>query len=146
MSSLPRKSKTTAPTPLRCFSTTPLAFRKSHKVKAAPPPPPVDSFGRAVDDSDVFEFSSLQAKILKATEHFTHQLSQLRAGGRFNPEQLEDLRVQLKEKGEGGKVSTPKLKDLAQVVAKGRNVSVICHEEDVSLALHCRYNPPSDVE
>jgi ribosome recycling factor len=60
-------------------------------------------------------------------------LSQLRAGGRFNPEQLEELKVQVKEKGEGGKVMSIKIKDLAQVVAKGRNVSVICHEEDVKL-------------
>jgi ribosome recycling factor len=123
--------KTPSPTSWRSFSTTYPALKKS-KGKAAPPPPPVDSFGRAVDDTDAFDFSGLQAKILKATEHFTHQLSQLRAGGRFNPEQLEDLKVQLNEKGDGGKVSTTKLKDLAQIIAKGRNVSVICHEEDVS--------------
>jgi ribosome recycling factor len=119
--------------PRRSFSTTTVLLKKSNKGKSAPPSPPVDSSSRAVDENDAFDFSTLQSKILKATEQFTHQLSQLRAGGRFNPEQLEDLKVQVKEKGEGGKIASIKLKDLAQVVAKGRNVNIVCHEEDVRL-------------
>jgi len=52
-------------------------------------------------------------------------LSQLRQGGRFNPQVLENLRVQLKQ---GGAV---KLGDLAQVVPKGRIVQVVVGEQEV---------------
>lgn len=119
--------------PQRSFSSTAPALKKSKsKAKSEAPLPEKPNLAEqttAVDDA--YDFSGLQAKILKATEYLTHQLAQLRAGGRFNPEVLEELKVPLKAAKEGGKVGTTKVKDLAQVVAKGRTVSVICHEEDV---------------
>ena len=59
-------------------------------------------------------------------EKLTHELSQLRSGGRFNPDKIEALKVTLEN--DGGK-RTERVKDLAQVIAKGRNVQVLCHEE-----------------
>lgn len=76
---------------------------------------------------EAFDFSGLETKILKATEHLSHELSQLRAGGRFNPELVENLQVQL-DKDSSQKV---KLKDIAQVVPKGRFVHIILSEEAV---------------
>jgi ribosome recycling factor len=77
----------------------------------------------AVDDA--YDFSSLEANILKAIEHLTHNLSQLRAGGRFNPDNLEVLKV----KPIKGSNETARLSDLAQVVPRGRVISVIVGEE-----------------
>jgi ribosome recycling factor len=56
-------------------------------------------------------------------------LAQLRAGGRFNPEKIEELRVQFNDSE--GKKKTARLGELAQVAAKGRNISVVVHEPDV---------------
>ncbi|KAF2420323.1 ribosome recycling factor [Tothia fuscella] len=118
----------------RPFSSTIPSLKKKDKGHAkadlAPPSSKPGIGEKEAATEGAFDFSGLQSKILKATEHLAHQLSQLRAGGRFNPEQLEELKVQLKVTGEGGKGPTTKVKDLAQVVVKGRNVSVICHEED----------------
>jgi hypothetical protein len=63
--------------------------------------------------------------VLKALEHLTHQLSELRSGARFNTDALERLHVKLKT-GESLLV-----KDLAQVVIKGRFVNVILSDEEV---------------
>jgi ribosome recycling factor len=123
----------------RSFTITAPTLKKAKiQAKSEAPLPKKSGVGEkstAVDDA--FDFSGLQSKIQKATEHLTHQLAQLRAGGRFNPEKLEELNVQLKASKDESKATTSKLKDLAQVVAKGRTVSIICHEEDVrsSLAL-----------
>jgi len=68
----------------------------------------------------------LESSILKSLEKLTHELSQLRSGGRFNPDKIEALKVTLQD--DNGK-RTERLKDLAQVVAKGRNVQVLCHDE-----------------
>jgi ribosome recycling factor len=61
-------------------------------------------------------------------ERLTHDLSQLRAGGRFNPEKIESLKVTLQD-GDNNR-STERIRDLAQVIAKGRNVQVLVHDED----------------
>jgi ribosome recycling factor len=61
-------------------------------------------------------------------ERLTHELSQLRAGGRFNPEKIEVLKVTLQH-SDGGNKRTERVKDLAQVIAKGRNVQVLVHDE-----------------
>ena len=81
--------------------------------------------GTSVDDA--YDFSELEASILKAMEKLTRELSQLRAGGRFNPEKIEALKVTI-EDGSGNK-RTEKIADLAQVIAKGRNVQVLVHDE-----------------
>lgn len=87
--------------------------------------------GAAVAAEDPSDFSALEADIAAAVERLKDDLSKLRAGGRFNPEVLENLRVQ-PEKSSNAKV---KLGDLAQVVPKGRTVQVIVGEKDVSAVL-----------
>jgi ribosome recycling factor len=79
----------------------------------------------AVGSEDPFDFSALESDINDAVEKLKTDLSQLRQGGRFNPQVLESLRVQLKQ---GGPV---KLGDLAQVVPKGRVVQVVVGEQEV---------------
>ena len=61
-------------------------------------------------------------------ERLKNDLSKLRAGGRFNPEVVENLRVQL----EKGNSKTIKLSDVAQVIPKGRTVQILVGEKDVS--------------
>jgi len=79
----------------------------------------------------VFDFSPLETKILEAIERLTHDLSKLRAGGRFNPENLETLKVSL---GKAGSKENVKLGDLAQVIPRGRNISVVVGDVDVWFA------------
>lgn len=78
---------------------------------------------------DPSDFSALEADIAAAVERLKDDLSKLRAGGRFNPEVLENLRVAPDKTAATKKV---KLSDLAQVVPKGRTVQVMVGEKDVS--------------
>ena len=64
-------------------------------------------------------------------EGLTHELAKLRAGGRFNPEVIENLRVTL-VKGSG---ATERLGDIAQVIAVGRRVKVVVGEKEVGCHL-----------
>ena len=57
----------------------------------------------------------------------THQLAELRSGGRFNPRILEDLHVVVDKKSN----ETMRLGDIAQVVSRGRHVNIIMSDEDV---------------
>ena len=70
----------------------------------------------------------LETDIKKCIERLKEDLSKLRAGGRFNPDVLESLRVTARK----GSSETFKLGDLAQVVPKGRIVQVIVGEQEVS--------------
>lgn len=86
----------------------------------------------AVGSEDPFDFSTLSAGIDKSLEKLTTDLGKLRTGGRFNPEILEAVRVQLLKDEKG----TERLGDLAQVLPKGgRSVMVLVGEKDVSLLI-----------
>jgi ribosome recycling factor len=91
--------------------------------------PPVTDASRRTPTDEAFDFSTLESGILKALEKLTRDLSQLRSGGRFNPDVVENLKVQL---GKAGSKETVRLKDLAQVVPKGRLLNVIVGEKEVS--------------
>lgn len=115
--------------PSRSFATTPTLLKKGGKAareekQAAAQKDP--SGGSASEDPS--DFTALENEISQALERLKEDLSKLRAGGRFNPEVLEALRVQ-PDKASNTKV---KLGDLAQVVPKGRTVQVIVGEKDVS--------------
>ncbi|OCK73817.1 ribosome recycling factor [Lepidopterella palustris CBS 459.81] len=90
--------------------------------------PPVRDTSPRTPTDEAYDLSMLESGILKAIERLTHDLSQLRSGGRFNPDVVENLKVQL-GKGGGGK-EVVRLKDLAQVVPKGRLLNVIVGEKD----------------
>lgn len=74
--------------------------------------------------------AELESSILKAIEKLTHDLAQLRSGGRLNPEIVESLKVQLGTAGQGKE--TVRLGDIAQVVPRGRVLNVICGDDAVS--------------
>lgn len=75
---------------------------------------------------DPFDFSALETDIANSIEKLKNDLSKLRAGGRFNPEVVESLRVQPDKNNK----QTFKLSDLAQVIPKGRTVQVLVGETD----------------
>lgn len=79
-------------------------------------------------DPSPYDFAVLETEIANAHERLKTDLSKLRAGGRFNPEVLENLRVQPQKHDK----QTLKLSDLAQVIPKGRTVQVLVGELDVS--------------
>lgn len=87
------------------------------------PPGPAIAPSTATDE--LYDFSTLEAQILKAIERLTHKLSELRAGGRFNPSLLEEVRVTL-DKGAGAGATVG---ELAQVIPRGRTITVIVGEE-----------------
>lgn len=114
----------------RAFSISPRPLKKNKRQSSptSDPEPQDAPAARKAPTDDVYDFSNLEAGILKAMERLTHNLSELRAGGRFNPNIIESLNVTLPKGG-----GTAKLRDLAQVVPRGRNITVVVGEEDVSL-------------
>ncbi|EED16011.1 ribosome recycling factor, putative [Talaromyces stipitatus ATCC 10500] len=77
---------------------------------------------------DPFNFSQLQTGISDALTRLKEDLQKLRSGGRFNPEVIEQLRVNLVK----GSNETVRLSEVAQVVPKGgRAVTIIVGEEDL---------------
>lgn len=95
--------------------------------------PPVNNAGAATPTDEAYDVSGLESQILKAIEKLTHDLSQLRGGGKLNPEVVESLSVQLGTKGgpDGHGKETVRLGDIAQVVPRGRVLNVVCGEEAV---------------
>ncbi|MCJ1302324.1 Heat shock protein ssb1, partial [Hypocenomyce scalaris] len=73
-------------------------------------------------DVDPFDFSELESGIQKALERLKDELGKLRAGGRFNPEVVEALRVELRN---GEAKETVRLRDLAQVLPRGGRTVVV---------------------
>ncbi|KAF2136218.1 uncharacterized protein K452DRAFT_302950 [Aplosporella prunicola CBS 121167] len=115
----------------RLFSTSRALAKKSGKANLSharsDSSPPVAEAGSATPTDEAYDLSTLEAAILRAIEALTHELAELRAGGRFNPEHLEKLRVTLK--GASGK-DTVRLGELAQVIPKGRVLGVVVGDED----------------
>jgi ribosome recycling factor len=90
--------------------------------------PPVTEATASTPTDQAYDLSILESNILKAMEKLTHDLSQLRSGGRFNPDVVESLKVLV---GKGDGKETTRVKELAQVVPKGRVLSVIVGEKEV---------------
>ncbi|EQL31399.1 ribosome recycling factor [Blastomyces dermatitidis ATCC 26199] len=84
-----------------------------------------------LDGDDPFGFSQLENDIAGAVQRLKDDISKLRAGGRFNPEAIETLRVAV-SKGDGkGSKETVKLGELAQVIPKGgRMLTILVGEEE----------------
>jgi ribosome recycling factor len=60
-------------------------------------------------------------------EYLTGELSELKSGGKFNPKVLESLEVATDKSGH----ETKKLRELAQLVAKGRAINIILYDQSV---------------
>ena len=122
----PWKPKQRLPSRHRSFSSTPISFKKKLKADREQAEEAAESSGGV---EDPFDFSSLEAGIDKVLKKLEHDLSKLRTGGRFNPETLENLRVQLSKDNK----RTERLGDLAQVLPKGgRSVMILVGEKEVS--------------
>jgi ribosome recycling factor len=89
----------------------------------------VSNPGQPTTTDEAYDVSGLESQILKAMERLTHDLSQLRGGGKLNPEVVESLKVQLGTAGHGKE--SVKLGDIAQVIPRGRTLNVVCGEEAV---------------
>lgn len=85
--------------------------------------------GSEPSSDDPYDFTTLEADIANALEKLKNDLSKLRAGGRFNPEVMENLRVQPDKNSD----QTVRLSDVAQVIPKGRTVQVLVGEKDVRI-------------
>jgi ribosome recycling factor len=117
----------------RYFSQTSLLLKKGGKAAKQA----ARLSGAEVEVEDPHDFSTLEMGIKKALNKLQEDLSKLRTGGRFNPEFLESVRVQLKKEDK----LTIRLGDLAQVVPKGgRSIVVLAGEADVSGELNQRFN------
>jgi ribosome recycling factor len=128
-----------SPPSYRPFSTSQTLQKKAGKANKAnartDSSPPVTEPGAPTPTDDAFDLSGLESQILKSIERLTHELSQLRGGGRMNPEIIESLKVQLGTAGKDGKgKETVKLGDITQVVPRGRVLNVICGEAEVCRA------------
>ncbi|EMC95201.1 hypothetical protein BAUCODRAFT_123670 [Baudoinia panamericana UAMH 10762] len=107
----------------RAFTSTTCLYKKGGK--AARDEKQASSRDVAGSD-DPFNFSMLEADVAATIERLKNDLSKLRAGGRFNPEVLENLRVQPDKSSQ----QTVKLSDLSQVIPKGRTVQIVVGEKD----------------
>lgn len=119
--------------PARSFSLSFPRHKKAGKANKAHAKtegtPPVNNTGAATPTDEAYDVSGLETQILKAIEKLTHELSQLRSGGKMNPDIIETLKVQLGTAGHGKE--SVKLGDIAQVVPRGRVLNVVCGEEAV---------------
>ena len=82
----------------------------------------------SAEGDDPLDTSDLQDGIHDALDRLRDKIAGLRAGGRFDPQLVEDLRVTVNKK----QAATAKLADLAQVIPKrGRSLAVIVGQEEV---------------
>ncbi|KAJ4403703.1 ribosome-recycling factor [Didymella pomorum] len=116
---------------LRSFAKYPPLWKKAGKANKShaksDSSPPVNQPGGPTPTDEIYDMSELEASILKAIEKLTHDLAQLRSGGRLNPDIVESLKVQLGTAGHGKE--TVRLGDIAQVVPRGRVLNVICGDD-----------------
>jgi ribosome recycling factor len=117
----------------RSFSASTTLYKKAGKANKAhartDSSPPVNNAGALTATDEAYDVSGLESQILKAIEKLTHELSQLRSGGKLNPDIVESLKVQLGTAGHGKE--SVRLGDIAQVVPRGRVLNVVCGEEAV---------------
>ncbi|KAF2994157.1 hypothetical protein E8E13_000436 [Curvularia kusanoi] len=116
---------------LRKFSKYPPLWKKAGKANKShaksDSSPPVNTTGGPTPTDEIYDMSELESSILKAMEKLTHDLAQLRSGGRLNPDIVESLKVTLGTSTTGKE--TVRLGDIAQVVPRGRVFNVICGDD-----------------
>lgn len=125
-STLSQSTAPKAPIAHRNFSSSPSLYKK--KTKADREKDDDSSSSAPAEVEDPSDFSALQDGIKKALAKLDNDLSKLRTGGRFNLELLESVRVNLVK----GSKATERLGDLAQVLPKGRIVTILVGEHEVS--------------
>ncbi|KAF2235010.1 ribosome recycling factor [Viridothelium virens] len=83
--------------------------------------------GEIAGTEDPYDFAVLNRGIEESMSQLTADLDKLRPGGRFNPEILEAVTVAL---GKGNSGHKQKLGSLAQIVPKGRTLTVFVEDQD----------------
>ncbi|KAI9811354.1 MAG: hypothetical protein M1827_005514 [Pycnora praestabilis] len=129
------------------FSTSPKLLKKGGKQNNKNHDPHIaESPSSTAEATDIlFDYTTLETSIQKAVDRLKEELSKLRAGGRFNPEIIENLRVSLKGKVTG-QSETMKLGELAQVVPRGgRTVIVMVGDKDVNSLSLIQFTAPSNL-
>lgn len=116
----------------RSFSTTQWLSKKGGKAARAEK----QETATATSSGDPSDFTVLNEEIQAAIARLKDDLSKLRAGGRFNPEVLENLRVHPDKNNS----QTVRLSDVAQVIPRGRTVQILVGENEVRSASKGRYN------
>lgn len=111
---------------MRSFSTSQSLYKKGGKAAREDKQASGKSSKEAATSDDPSDFTALESDIATPIERLKNDLSKLRAGGRFNPEVLENLRVQPDKTSN----QTVKLSDLAQVIPKGRTVQILVGEKE----------------
>lgn len=126
--------------PSHPFTSTSRLTKKSNNKPPKPSDPASDPATSppstpSTSTDNPFDLSTLSAAITAAHAKLRDDLSKLRTGGKFNPDVVDALRVQLGGKGEKdghNHTATVRLGDLAQVVPRGRVLEVMVGEREVS--------------
>jgi ribosome recycling factor len=125
--SIPGKAPSQCLSTHRSFTQTSIFYKKGGKGAKKEDNSGATEKSSVVEDPN--DFSTLEAGIQKTLTKLQDDLSKLRTGGRFNPELLESVRVQLKRDNK----TSFRLEDLAQVIPKGgKSIVVLVGEADVS--------------
>jgi ribosome recycling factor len=98
--------------------------KKNHGPKTRDAP---DAPAPATPQEEAFDFSGLLNQISKCIERLTANLNELKSGGKFSPKLLESIEVSPDKSG-----PAKKLREMAQMVAKGRHVNIILYDLGVS--------------
>ncbi|KAK8195687.1 ribosome recycling factor domain-containing protein [Phyllosticta capitalensis] len=141
VSSLPRVTVCVRQQSCRPLSTSPVCYKKKSKAPAddglVQDSGPDQGNLRIACTEEAFDLSILEADCLKALEHLTHELGELRGGGRLAPHHLEKLGVQIKNE-KTNKKEWYKLHELAQIIPKGKFMQVVAGDEEASLSRHVK--------
>lgn len=91
--------------------------------------PPSQSSAGEPDPENPLDFSSLHAQWAPVDAHFRSQFQTIARGGRFNPDSIGGLKVNVKD--EEGEVMTFPLRELCQVVPRsGRTISLLVNDKE----------------
>ena len=123
-----------SPAPCRPFTRPAPLLKNKHKHRE----PPDDDAAAVESDAqgespgpDPLDTTELRAGIDEALERLRDRLAGLRAGGRFDPALVEELRVAVGRKPP----AAARLADVAQVIPRrGRSLAVIVGQEEVRLS------------
>lgn len=111
----------------RPFSTTATCLKKGGKAAREEKNAQASTSSKSAPATDdPFDFAALEADINISIQKLKNDLSKLRPSGRFNPQVVEDLRVQIDKSSS----QTIRLNDVAQVVPKGRQIHIMVGEKE----------------
>ncbi|KAL8732643.1 MAG: hypothetical protein Q9166_002618 [cf. Caloplaca sp. 2 TL-2023] len=124
---LPRSCPPTLNHQRHPFTTTPIPHKKQGGKGNSKNTVAVNASKTSHDNTDPTDFSSLQTEIDSIVEKLREEIRNIKAGG-INIEAVEDARVIMKSGGGGGKQMV-RVRDLCQVVPRGRVLVLMVGEK-----------------